>query len=208
MSSHGGGGLTGMTDVVDLAPAAHRVARLLDAIGDDRLDAATPCAETTVGDLLSHLLGLAEAFRGAAAKEPDPGAPPAAPPELNPDWRRLLPQRLDALVVAWRDPAAGEGTARAGGVEMPAAAMAVVALDELVLHGWDIARATGQAYDPDPASVQACFGFVAPAVRPEGVPGLFGPPVPVADDAPMLDRLVALSGRDPSWTPAVSSVRR
>jgi uncharacterized protein (TIGR03086 family) len=202
MSSGGGSGLQTMTPFVDLAPAADRVVRLLDAITDDRLDAPTPCADTTVADLLSHLLGLAEAFRGAAAKEPDPGPPPAVAPELDPHWRRLLPERLDALAAAWRDPAAREGTARAGGVEMPAAAMAMVALDELVLHGWDISRATGQVYDADQASVQACFAFVAPAVRPEGVPGLFGPPVPVPDDAPALDRLVGLSGRDPAWTPA------
>jgi uncharacterized protein (TIGR03086 family) len=208
MSPGGGTGLKTMTLFVDLAPAADRVVRLLDAITDDRLAAPTPCSETTVGDLLSHVLGLAEAFRGAAAKEPDPGPPPSAPPALDPHWRRLLPQRLDALVVAWRDPAAREGMAHAGGVEMPAAEMAVVALDELVLHGWDIARATGQVYDADPASVQACFGFVAPAVRPEGVPGLFGPPVPVPEDAPMLDRLVGLSGRDPSWTPGVAVVTR
>ena len=94
-----------------------------------------------------------------------------------------------------------------GGVEMPAAAIAAVALDELVLHGWDLARATGQAYAVDPESVQACLGFVEAAARPEGVPGLFGPPVPVPGDAPMLDRLVGLSGRDPAWTPAAAVSR-
>jgi uncharacterized protein (TIGR03086 family) len=187
---------------VDLAPAADRVTRLLDGVTDDRLEAPTPCADTTVGALLSHLLGLAEAFRAAAAKEPDPGAPPVVQPAPDPQWRTLLPQRLDALVAAWRDPAAREGMTSAGGVEMPAAAIAVVALDELVLHGWDLARATGQAYAVDPEIVQACLGFVEAAARPEGVPGLFGPPVPVPGDAPVLDRLVGLSGRDPAWTPA------
>jgi uncharacterized protein (TIGR03086 family) len=187
---------------VDLASAADRVTRLLDGVTDDRLEAPTPCADTTVGALLSHLLGLAEAFRAAAAKEPDPGAPPAVQPAPDPQWRTLLPQRLDALVAAWRDPAAREGKTSAGGVEMPAATIAVVALDELVLHGWDLARATGQAYAADPESVQACLGFVEAAARPEGVPGLFGPPVAVPADAPVLDRLVGLSGRDPSWTPA------
>jgi uncharacterized protein (TIGR03086 family) len=91
---------------------------------------------------------------------------------------------------------------------MPAAGIAVVSLDELVLHGWDLARATGQAYDADLASVQACLGFVEAAARPEGVPGLFGPPIPVPQDAPVLDRLVGLSGRDPAWTPAAESVSR
>ena len=192
---------------VDLAPAAERVTRLLDAVTDDRLEAPTPCADTTVGALLSHLLGLAEAFRAAAAKEPDRGTPPAVQPPLDPQWRMLLPRRLDVLVAAWRDPAAREGMTSAGGVEMPAAGIAAVALDELVLHGWDLARATGQAYAADPESVQACLGFVGAAARPEGVPGLFGPPVPVPGDAPVLDRLVGLSGRNPAWTPATAVSR-
>ena len=82
MSPGRGGGHTGMTSAsfVDLAPAADRVTRLLDAVTDDRLEEPTPCADTTVGALLSHLLGLAEAFRAAAAKEPDRGTPPAVQP--------------------------------------------------------------------------------------------------------------------------------
>jgi uncharacterized protein (TIGR03086 family) len=209
MSPGSGRGHTGMTSAsfVDLAPAADRVTRLLDAVTDDRLEAPTPCADTTVGALLSHLLGLTEAFRAAAAKEPDLGTPPAVQPPLDPQWRTLLPRQLDALVAAWREPGAVDGMTSAGGVQMPAAAMAAVALDELVLHGWDLARATGQDYTVDQESAQACLGFVEAAAQPEGVPGLFGPPVPVPGDAPVLDRLVGLSGRDPAWTPATSVSR-
>jgi uncharacterized protein (TIGR03086 family) len=189
-----------MTTFVDLAPAADRVAGLLAGVPDDRLGAPTPCADTTVGDLLSHLLGLSAAFRGGAEKAPDAGPPPTKPPPLEPDWRSALPARLDALVTAWRAPEARAGTTSVGGVEMPAAAVAVVALDELVLHGWDLARATGQPYEVDPASIDACLGFVAATARPEGVPGLFGPPVPVPADAPALHRLLGLSGRNPEWS--------
>jgi uncharacterized protein (TIGR03086 family) len=185
---------------VDLGPAAQRTARLAAAVADAQLDAPTPCAGLPVSGLLVHVLGLARAFAAAAAKQPDPGPAPE-PPTLPADWRAVLPAALDALAEAWRAPGAREGTTSAGGVAMPAAAMAAVALDELVLHGWDLARATGQPYRPEPAEVEACLGFVAAAARPEGVPGLFGPPVPVAPDAPALDRLLALSGRDPGWAP-------
>jgi hypothetical protein len=71
----------------------------------------------------------------------------------------------------------------------------------LVLHGWDLARAVGLDYRPDPAEVEACLGFVGPTASPEGVPGLFGPIVAVAPDAPSFDRLLGLSGRDPRWVP-------
>lgn len=192
-----------MTTFVDLAPAASRVARLIPGISDDDLAAPTPCRDADVGALISHLLGLCEAFRGGAEKAPDNGPRPGdgpAPP-LAPDWRTALTARLDALVAAWRVPGALTGTTSVGGVEMPAEVTAVVALDELVLHGWDVALATGQPYEADPGSVQACLGFVAAAARPDGVPGLFGPTVPVAEDAPAFDRLLGLSGRRPGWLP-------
>jgi uncharacterized protein (TIGR03086 family) len=191
-----------MATFVDLAHAADRVTGLLPGIPDDRLDSPTPCAGTTVGGLLSHLLGLSAAFRAGAEKAPDVGPQPTSgPPPLEPDWRTALPARLDALVAAWREPAAQAGTTSVGGVEMPAAVAAVVAVDELVLHGWDLARATGQPFEADPASIDACLEFVAATARPEGVPGLFGPPVPVPEEAPALHQLLGLSGRDPVWSP-------
>jgi uncharacterized protein (TIGR03086 family) len=192
-----------MADFLDLGPAAARFAALLPGVRDDALDAPTPCAGTSVAALLSHVFDLAEAFRGAAEKAPDPGPPPAAPGPLRPDWRTALPARLDALATAWSKAESREGSTSAGGIPMPADQAAIVALDELVLHGWDLARATGQPYQVEPASLAACMGFVEAWSRPEGVPGLFGPPVPVPDDAPALDRLLGLSGRDPGWRPPV-----
>jgi uncharacterized protein (TIGR03086 family) len=187
--------------VPDLEPAARILVTLLDGVPDSALAAPTPCADTPVAGLLDHLMGLSEGLRAAAAKEPDRGAPKASAGNLDPQWRSVLPTRLDALVAAWRDPAAGEGLTSAGGVQMPAADIAVVTLDELVLHGWDLARATGQPYEPDPADVTAILGFVESFGSAEGTPGLFGPAVPVPDDAPPFDRALGLSGRDPGWRP-------
>jgi uncharacterized protein (TIGR03086 family) len=201
MSSGVGDGRHRMT-VPDLEAAASRLRDLLDRVPDSALGAPTPSVGTSVAALLDHLVGLTEAFRVAAAKEADPGPPPEASGDhLDPQWRTVLPKQLDALVAAWRDPAAGEGMATAGGVEMPASDMAVVALDELVLHGWDLARATGQPYEPDPADVRAILTFVEAFGSAEGTPGLFGPAVPVPDDAPAFDRALGLSGRDPGWRP-------
>lgn len=198
MSFRAAAGRHDMT-VPDLEPAARRLATLLDGTPDGALGHPTPCADTPVAGLLDHLMGLSEGLRAAAAKEPDAGPPVAAAAHLDPDWRTILPKRLDALVAAWCEPAAAEGVTSAGGVEMPAAEIAVVTLDELVLHGWDLARATGQPYAPDPADVSAILGFVESFGSAEGTPGLFGPAVPVPDDAPAFDRALGLSGRDPAW---------
>ena len=91
---------------------------------------------------------------------------------------------------------------RAGGVDLPAEAAGLVALDELVVHGWDVARASGQPYDCDPELLEVVHGFVAQFSAPGQEAqreGLFGPVVAVPDDAPLLDRVLGLSGRDPSW---------
>nr|WP_232806937.1 hypothetical protein [Geodermatophilus chilensis] len=66
---------------------------------------------------------------------------------------------LDDLVAAWRRPQDWDGTAEAGGITMPAHVAATVALNEVLVHGWDLAVATGQDYKADPSSVKACTGF-------------------------------------------------
>ncbi|MEH0543569.1 TIGR03086 family metal-binding protein [Streptomyces sp. B21-105] len=188
----------------DLGPQAAVVARLAEAVRDDQLEDATPCPGCAVRNMLGHLTGLAVAFRDAARKDlgPTTDAPPdAAAPDIGPGWREELAKALDALAEAWRDPAAWTGTTRAGGVELPGAVAAAVAADELVIHGWDLARATGQPYEPDPAALAAAHAFLAGAVDPATGDGVFGPVVSVPDDAPLLERAVGLSGRDPGRPP-------
>jgi uncharacterized protein (TIGR03086 family) len=196
-----------MTHEHDLTPAARRLADLLGAVPDDRLGAPTPCEGMPLGTLLDHVDGLSLAFAQAAAKDiPEGGSqpPPSDASNLRADWRTGIPERLGALAAGWREPSAWEGMTEAGGVKMPGGVAASVALNELVVHGWDVARATGQPYTAGDDEVEACLAFVAPAVEGsggKGVPGLFEAAVPVPDGAPPLDRLIALTGRDPSWAP-------
>jgi uncharacterized protein (TIGR03086 family) len=189
--------------VIDLTPATDAVARVVADIRDDQLDGPTPCEATSVGALLDHLHGLSQAFVGAARKAPLDGAPSADAAHLSPQWRESIPAGLAALARAWAEPGAWTGMTAAGGVDLPGEVAGLVALDEVVVHGWDLARATGQRFAVDDGLVAAALRFVGPAVgeQPEGSPGLFGPPVPVREDAPPLDRLLGLTGRDPSWSP-------
>ncbi|PGH48810.1 TIGR03086 family metal-binding protein [Streptomyces sp. Ru87] len=194
------------TPAPDLAPVAHQVALLLDGVEDDQYDLPTPCEEYAVRELLGHLLGLTVAFRDAARKDLGPTtdtAPDSAPPPpLTAGWRGRLRTRLDELAAAWREPSAWEGDTQAGGVTFPAAIAGRVALNELLLHGWDLARATGQDFTADAASLAVSAEIMAPPADPAERDGSgFGQVVEVPDDAPALDRAVALSGRDPSWTP-------
>lgn len=63
--------------------------------------------------------------------------------------------------------------------------------------------ASVQNFTWEPELVEAALEFVRPTAEgnPDGTPGLFGPPVAVDDDAPLLDRLLGLTGRDPAWRP-------
>ncbi|MHC3468508.1 TIGR03086 family metal-binding protein [Streptomyces sp. 7R007] len=193
-----------MTDTtLDFGAQTRVIARLAEGVRDEQLADATPCPGCAVRSMLGHLLGLSVAFRDAARKDlgaTTATAPDAAACDLPPGWRTELPKALDELADAWRDPAAWTGTTRAGGLDLPGAVAGAV--DELVIHGWDLARATGQPYTPDPAALRTSYDFLyAAANDPSRGGGIFGPVVPVPDGAPLLDRAVGLSGRDPGWTP-------
>jgi uncharacterized protein (TIGR03086 family) len=190
----------------DLAPQAAEVARVVTGVRDDQLTDPTPCADTSVAALLDHLVGLTIAFRKAAEKIPQTGGPRADAANLAPDWRIRIPMQLDGLVAAWQHPTAWQGDTHIAGMEMPAAAAGTAGLNEVLIHGWDIAVATGQEYRPDPDTVRTCFDFGVAFAKgaPEARDQMYGPMVPVPEDAPLFDRLLGQAGRDPGWAPPSS----
>jgi uncharacterized protein (TIGR03086 family) len=194
----------------DLRFATAVLAALIGQVRDDRLTSPTPCGGITVGELLDHVDSLCVAFTAAAAKTPLDGGGRAPVPDasrLGDDWRRRIPARLDDLARAWREASAWTGATEVGGLRLPADAAGAAALDEVIVHGWDLAVATGLPYPgADPAlaeSMTTAYRWASAIVaqNPDGSPGLFGPPVPVPGDAPLLHRLLGLTGRDPHWRP-------
>lgn len=192
--------------MLDLEPATNNMAELIRGVADDQLHAPTPCPEMSLGDLIDHVGGLSLAFTAAASKASLEGAtgPSADMSQLDSDWRTRIPERLAALAQAWRKDEAWEGFTQAGGVDMPGEIAGLVTLDELVVHAWDIAAASGQEYSCPAHLLEAAREFLQASVaeNPQGTPGLFDAPVPVADDAPLVDRVIGLAGRDPAWAGA------
>lgn len=191
-----------MSDAPDLRPVAQGVAALVPALRDDQLAEPTPCAGMSVHDLLFHLLGLSTAFRDAARKDlgPTTSTPPTeATGDLPADWRTGLPNTLAEMAQAWRAPEAWQGQTQAGGVTLPAEVMGRFGFNELLLHGWDLARATGQPYAPAESDVRVSYELLRPMREAgQGAP-MFGPVVSVPTDAPLLDQLLGLGGRRPDW---------
>ena len=190
-------------DPLDFDPVTTTMARLVRGVTDEQLSDPTPCPDYTVADLVDHIGGLAYAFTASAVKGevPEEGGSGDGS-RLEDGWRDRIITQLGELAKAWRDPASYDGITMAGPIEMPADVAALVALDEVVVHGWDLARATGQDFEADDDAAAACLGFAESFEVPAGeTDGPFGPPVPVPPDADLLDRLIGATGRDPSWTP-------
>lgn len=192
-------------EILDLAPSCHALAGLVASLTDDDLSRPTPCPAYSVADLVDHVGGVARAFTAAALKErlEQGGDPSGDGTRLEEGWRERISGGLGDLAKAWADPAAYDGTTQAGPVELPGFVAARVALNEVVVHGWDLAVATGRPWDADPVAVAVCREFVEsfepPADGPAADGGLFGPPVVAPADASDVDLLVAAAGRDPLW---------
>jgi uncharacterized protein (TIGR03086 family) len=192
----------------DLEPPARQLADLISGITEDMLKGPTACPKYSLGDLVDHVGGLAVAFTAAATKDTE-GANAQGPSgdasRLGDDWQTRIPRDLACLAEAWRDPEAWSGMTMAGGIDLPGEVAGVVALDEIVIHGWDVARASGQPYSCDPKALEVVLGFVSQFSQPgdeAGRQGLFGPAIHLPEDAPLLDRVIGLSGRDPAWSPS------
>lgn len=167
-------------------------------IPDGALAGPTPCAEYDVKDLVNHLFHVVVEFRKLAAKgSVDFTRTPDRVGE-GADWRERFARAAQALVAAWSVPGAEEGTA--GTMDMPARTLGSMALLDVTVHGWELARATGQREpSADPAVVAELTGQVAGLAPTARAMGMFGEPVAVAEGAPEFERLLGVTGRDPAW---------
>ena len=194
-------------ETANLEPAARLLADLVARVDDGELASPTPCPAYAVGDLIEHVGTMALAFTAAANKDRSPYVemqPAGDASRLADDWRGRIPRDLAALARAWQQPGAWAGMTRIAGMDSPAGMVGLVVADELAVHGWDLARATGQPYDCDPAVLDAALSFLGQFASPDAPAGPqvpFGPSLPRPEDAPLLDRVVALAGRDPGWSP-------
>lgn len=189
-----------MTLHAELSDAAGATALVVDHVTPAELKDPTPCAEWDVRALLNHvILWTSYSLERRAHGE-------SVAPELmerdfaaEPDFARAYRAQLDRAVAAWADPAVWDRELDMMGAKTPAADVGALIIAEMILHGWDLAAATGQGYSvSDRAAEAALLAVEANAELFRQYKG-FADPVTVAADARVLDRLLALSGRDPAW---------
>jgi uncharacterized protein (TIGR03086 family) len=172
-----------MANVDQLADALERTGRLIAGIRDDQWHDPTPCAEWDVRAVVDHLV------KGNASLAAALGAEDATTTDYA-DVSAIL-------LKSFRQPGVIDGMVTIPFGTVPADFALHLRLTELLVHGWDIASATGQKADFPEDLAEAELRFSERAVQqlpPGRTP--FGPPQPAPENAPTIDRLAALLGRD------------
>jgi uncharacterized protein (TIGR03086 family) len=186
----------------EMTDAADAAARTVANVSADQFALPTPDADWDVQALLNHLIvwtsySLEVRARGESAGDDVTGRDFAGQPGFADDYRR----QLDRALAAWSDPAVWDKSFNMMGSATPAADVAALNLAEMVLHGWDLAAATGQRYQvSDRAAAAALKAVAANADLFRQYDG-FADPVAVPAGATVLDQVLGLSGRDPGWMP-------
>ncbi len=168
--------------------------RVADGINRDQLGAATPCSEFSVEGVLDHMTSLATGFAPMFRGE-DPASAPA--PSDQGDIIDGFDSAMDGLLSAVESPGALERTIQTPGGEMPGDVFArLVALDGLV-HGWDLATSTSQAWTPAEDLVAEVDGFARAAISPDMRDGgAFGPEQTPRAGTNAMEHLAAFTGRE------------
>jgi uncharacterized protein (TIGR03086 family) len=177
--------------VSQLARALDATGQVVDAVAADQWAAATPCTDWTAADLLRHLVLGNSRFAAAVSGD-------SLPEDAGPDSGLPAAYRdsAAALLTAFGAPGALERVVTVPFGTVPGSVALHLRLTEVLVHGWDLAQATGQPaeFPADLAEQELAFSQSAleqlPADRRP-----FAPSQPVGQDAPAIERLVACLGR-------------
>jgi len=184
------------------AEAARVVAGAAKAANTKTLKQTTPCTDWDLRTLLNHtILWTSYSAERRAYGESVAEELMSKDFTAEPGYAQAYQAQIARAVRAWSDPEAWQRELGVMGSTTPAADVAAMLIAEMVLHGWDVARATGQDYHCDDEVAQAVLKTVEAQGDMFRQYQGFAAVVPVPDDATAFDRALALSGRDPQWKP-------
>ena len=180
-----------------------RVQEVVDEVAQPRAADPTPCSEWDVRDLLNHLIGVLEFTSGSIVGSPLDIRPSEADSSRvgEPDVAVLAQayrEEAARLLELCREPGALERIAATPFGDMPMGQFLTGTLTDQFIHGWDLAKATGQDTTLDAGVTEFSYGMLTSGFADLGrEAGFIGPEIAVSDDASLQDRLIAYMGRQP-----------
>jgi uncharacterized protein (TIGR03086 family) len=189
-----------MDEIELLSSVMAKTGDVVAAVTDDQRRRPTPCPEYDVQTLMSHIVGWVRVFDAGAHGRSVEGDP--AKYQVGPDPAGEFRAAAESIVDSWRAEGLDRQVLMSSGDKIDGAMAFNMTLMEYLVHGWDLAVATGQPvpYTDDEAEavLERAQTTLPPEYRGEGMP--FGDIVPVADHAPAVDRLIAFLGREPAFS--------
>lgn len=176
----------------ELAEAGALVSRVKPA----QMAGTTPCTEYDTRTLINHMIG-ANYFFSESAKGNKPQFTAEIPDLAGQDPAGAYQQSAKGVLAAFEQPGALDRRFEQPGLEGPGAELIRIALAEVVLHRWDLARAIGESASIDAHVAEELLATGKASLTDNLRTGAFNPEVKVPDDAPVQDRLVAFFGRQP-----------
>jgi uncharacterized protein (TIGR03086 family) len=186
----------------EMAAAAAEASRVMqNTTPGEALDGPTPCGDWDLHTLLNHTI-LWTSYSAERRAHGESVAEDLMSKDFTaePGFREDYAQQISKAVSAWSDPKAWEGEIGVMGSATPAADVGAMLIMEMALHGWDVAKATGQDYHADEALAAALYDTVQAQAELFRKYQGFASPVETGPGATTFDRALALSGRDPDWT--------
>ena len=176
-----------------LQRADDQLRRIISHVRPDQAGLPTPCSDFDVRALVNHIVYDVQTFT-AMISGGQRGSPDAD--LIGDDWLAAYRSSADALLSAWRTRGTG-GTLTSRLGELPATWALGQHASNLTVHAWDVAQATGQSTELEPALAEEALAWGRENLKPQFRGAAFGLEVRVPENAPVYDRLAGFFGRTP-----------
>jgi uncharacterized protein (TIGR03086 family) len=185
-----------------LTSACESTRSILENVKREQLALPTPCEDWPVHDLIDHIVSATRFFADiAGAEEASEGE--EWPSYADTDFVTAFGEHARRITAAFSAPGAMERTMALPTGPAPGSRCIQVATGEIFVHGWDLAKATGQPMPPATGVADALISSdwmqLCAEVR-NGDPPVFAAEIDVPHEAAAVDRLAAFLGREPSWS--------
>jgi len=186
-----------MTGIAELhAQALDATGRIVRGVAAERWGAATPCAGWDARALVNHLVsGNLWAAELAAGGTIEGVGTRLDGDLLGADPAGAYDRSAQAAAAVFRRPGALDAPCAVSYGPVPGVVYAGHRFLDVLVHGWDLAAASGQDYALDPHLMQACRQIIEPQLDAFRAAGALGPEVAVRADADAQSRFLALLGR-------------